>query len=99
VLFLAASDETLVRRYQETGRRHPLEREGSLLDSIRAERKAMANVRDIARRVVDTSALTVSAHGEMDVVGVTTMLRAAMARRHAHGPRMRRGGEPRVVVN
>jgi UPF0042 nucleotide-binding protein len=59
VLFLEASDEALTRRYHETRRRHPLTAEGSVLDAIRAERKAMANVREIADRIIDTSALTV----------------------------------------
>ncbi len=36
VLFLEAADETLVRRYQETRRRHPLAGEGSVLEGIRA---------------------------------------------------------------
>jgi UPF0042 nucleotide-binding protein len=59
VLFLEASDETLVRRYHETRRRHPLAGEGSVLDGIRAERKALAHLREIADRIFDTSALTV----------------------------------------
>jgi len=59
VLFLEAGDESLVRRYHETRRRHPLAADGNVLDGIRAERKAMANVREIADRIVDTSGLTV----------------------------------------
>jgi UPF0042 nucleotide-binding protein len=59
VLFLEAGDESLVRRYHETRRRHPLAAEGNVLDGIRAERKAIANVREIADRIVDTSGLTV----------------------------------------
>ncbi len=59
VLFLEASDEALVRRYHETRRRHPLSAEGNILEGISAERKAMANLREIADRIVDTSNLTV----------------------------------------
>jgi RNase adapter protein RapZ len=59
VLFLEASDETLVRRYHETRRRHPLAGEGNALDGIRAERKALSDLREIADRILDTSALTV----------------------------------------
>lgn len=59
VLFLEASEEALVRRYHETRRRHPLAADGNVLEGIRAERKAMANMREIADRIVDTSALTV----------------------------------------
>jgi UPF0042 nucleotide-binding protein len=59
VLFLEASDDALVRRYHETRRRHPLGGDGQVIDAIRAERKALAHLREIAERIVDTSALTV----------------------------------------
>ena len=59
VLFLEASEESLVRRYHETRRRHPLAGEGSVLDGIRAERKALSDLREVADRIFDTSALTV----------------------------------------
>ncbi|HZP38191.1 MAG TPA: RNase adapter RapZ [Methylomirabilota bacterium] len=59
VLFLEASDETLVRRYHETRRRHPLAGEGNVIDGIRAERKALAHLREIANQVIDTTSLTV----------------------------------------
>ena len=59
VLFLEARDETLVRRYHESRRRHPLAEEGNVLEGIRAERKAMAELREITDRIIDTSQLTV----------------------------------------
>jgi UPF0042 nucleotide-binding protein len=59
VLFLEAGDETLVRRYHESRRKHPLAGDGNVLDGIRAERKALAQFREIADRIVDTSGLTV----------------------------------------
>ena len=59
VLFLEAGEEALVRRYRETRRRHPLAGDGNILEGIRAERKALSNMREIADRIVDTSALTV----------------------------------------
>jgi RNase adapter protein RapZ len=59
VLYVEASEETLVRRYHETRRRHPLAGEGNVLEGIRAERKAMAHLREIADRILDTSNLTV----------------------------------------
>ncbi|HEV8457016.1 MAG TPA: RNase adapter RapZ [Methylomirabilota bacterium] len=59
VLFLEASEETLVRRYHESRRRHPLAGEGSVVDGIRAERKALAHLREAADRILDTSGLTV----------------------------------------
>jgi RNase adapter protein RapZ len=58
ILFLDASEEALVRRYHETRRRHPVS-SGSLLDGIREERKLLANLRELADRVIDTSQITV----------------------------------------
>ena len=59
VLFLEASEESLVRRYRETRRRHPLAPDGNVLDGIRAERKVLSTLREVADRMVDSSALTV----------------------------------------
>jgi UPF0042 nucleotide-binding protein len=57
VLFLEASEESLVRRYHETRRRHPVS--PTLLDGIRAERQLLAQLRELADRVIDTSHITV----------------------------------------
>ena len=60
VLFLDASDESLVRRYSETRRRHPLAGEGgSVPDGISAERRALADLKSIADEVIDTTTLNV----------------------------------------
>ncbi|HEU4371036.1 MAG TPA: RNase adapter RapZ [Methylomirabilota bacterium] len=59
VLFLEAGEEALVRRYRETRRRHPLAPDGNVVDGIRAERKALSTMREVADRIVDTSTLTV----------------------------------------
>jgi RNase adapter protein RapZ len=60
VVFLDASDESLVRRFHETRRRHPLGDEGrNVLEAIGAERKAMAHLKAIADRIIDTSGVTV----------------------------------------
>jgi UPF0042 nucleotide-binding protein len=59
VLFLEAADETLVRRYHETRRRHPLAGDGNILDGIRVERRALAHLREEADRIIDTTAITV----------------------------------------
>src|SRR4051794_14773221 len=58
VLFLEASPEGLVRRFEGTRRRHPLEGEG-VVDSITQERALMQPIRDMADVVVDTSDLNV----------------------------------------
>jgi UPF0042 nucleotide-binding protein len=57
VIFLEASEETLVRRFKETRRRHPLAtRRRSLLDSIRLEYKQLRELRASADKVIDTTA-------------------------------------------
>ena len=60
VLFLDASDESLVRRYSETRRRHPLSGSaGTVEEGVAAERQALAGLRAVADEVVDTSSLNV----------------------------------------
>jgi UPF0042 nucleotide-binding protein len=54
LLFLDCSDEVLVRRYEGTRRRHPLEGEG-VLDAIRAERALLFDIKNDADVVIDTS--------------------------------------------
>jgi RNase adapter protein RapZ len=58
VLFLEADEETLVDRYKETRRRHPLAPEGRIVDGIRAERELLSPLRARADVVMDTSDLT-----------------------------------------
>ena len=60
VLFLEANDETLVKRYKETRRMHPLARDGRLIDGITKERNILEYVRKKANHVIDTSMLTTS---------------------------------------
>ena len=60
VLFLDASDDSLVRRYSETRRRHPLAGDGgSVPEGISAERRALADLKAIADEVIDTTTLNV----------------------------------------
>lgn len=59
VLFLDASDETLVRRFSETRRPHRLAVSGDLQSAIRDERESLAQLRSRASRVLDTTRLTV----------------------------------------
>ncbi|MBV8727838.1 MAG: RNase adapter RapZ [Candidatus Eremiobacteraeota bacterium] len=58
IVFLEAQDETLVRRYSETRRRHPLAGGGTLIEAIAAERASLAPVRERSTQVIDTTALT-----------------------------------------
>ena len=60
MLFLDASDQTLVRRFSETRRPHPLARGTTpLIDGIRKERSALTEVKKLADRIIDTSDYTV----------------------------------------
>jgi RNase adapter protein RapZ len=58
LVFLEADEEALLHRYKETRRRHPLARDGRIVDGIRAERERLAPLRERADVVVDTSPLT-----------------------------------------
>ncbi|MGB9885823.1 MAG: RNase adapter RapZ [Moorellales bacterium] len=58
ILFLEATDETLVRRYKETRRRHPLSEEGSILEGIREERRRLEELRGRASKIIDTTELS-----------------------------------------
>ncbi|HSP94872.1 MAG TPA: RNase adapter RapZ [Thermoanaerobaculia bacterium] len=59
LLFLDASEESLIRRFSETRRPHPLSGDRSLLQSLRREREMLEEVRSVADVVVDTSDMTV----------------------------------------
>jgi len=59
ILFLDASDEVLVRRYDATRRRHPLEETDRVSESIARERALLEEVKGQADVVVDTSDLNV----------------------------------------
>ncbi|WP_338863504.1 RNase adapter RapZ [Myxococcus stipitatus] len=59
VLFLDSSDDSLIRRFSETRRRHPLAPTGTVADGIQAERAALRDLREIADQVIDSSVLNV----------------------------------------
>ena len=58
VLFLDADEETLLGRYKETRRRHPLSPSGSVAQGIAAERDALAPFKQRADLVLDTSGIS-----------------------------------------
>jgi len=58
MLFLEASDETLIRRYKETRRRHPMAPHGRISEGIARERERVDQVRGRATQIIDTSELT-----------------------------------------
>ncbi|MBA3887419.1 MAG: RNase adapter RapZ [Acidobacteria bacterium] len=59
LIFLEAKEPTLVRRFSETRRPHPLAPDRSAIEGIREERKAMGAIRRLADHVIDTSEMTV----------------------------------------
>jgi RNase adapter protein RapZ len=58
ILFLEASDEDLVNRYESTRRRHPLAPADRVVEGIRKERTMMEGLRGEADLIIDTSGLT-----------------------------------------
>ena len=59
LIFLEAAEPTLVRRFSETRRPHPLSPDRSAIEGIREEREAMEGIRKLADHIVDTSEMTV----------------------------------------
>jgi len=59
ILFLEASNETLVRRYESSRRPHPLQKDGTILDAVLEEREYVNDLRAGADIVIDTSSLNV----------------------------------------
>ncbi|MFW5788202.1 MAG: RNase adapter RapZ [Halanaerobiales bacterium] len=59
IIFLEASNKTLISRYKETRRRHPLAREGRVLDAIRKERSLLEEIKGKAGRIIDTSEMNI----------------------------------------
>jgi len=76
LLFFDAADETILRRFSETRRTHPLVPLGSIVDGIRLEREKLAPLRQMADRVIDTTSCNV--HQLKDVV--QRHFRSALAR-------------------
>ncbi len=58
ILFLDASTKTLVKRYKETRRSHPLSDGDTITDGINKERKLLSDVRNIADNIIDTTSLS-----------------------------------------
>lgn len=59
VLFLDATDDQLVRRFEQVRRPHPLQAEGTLLDGISRERKLMQEIRERSDLVIDTTDMNI----------------------------------------
>ena len=59
VVFLEASEDSLIRRFSETRRPHPMGRSDTVVKSIRAERKRLDPIRNVADIVLDTTKFNV----------------------------------------
>ena len=59
ILFLEAGEESLLRRFSETRRSHPLSEKRSIMEGIQAETEKLATLRQMADIVIDTSALSI----------------------------------------
>src|SRR5690349_6782719 len=59
LMFLDASDDVLVRRFEAVRRPHPLQGDGTILDGIRLERDRLAAVRESADVIIDTSSYNI----------------------------------------
>lgn len=59
VVFLEATEESLVRRFSETRRPHPMGRDETVMESIRAERKRLDPIRNVADIILETTKFNV----------------------------------------
>ena len=60
LIFLDASDETLLKRFSESRRPHPVTRRRSVIEAIRLERRRLAPIKNMADEVFDTSSTNVA---------------------------------------
>lgn len=58
ILFLEANDNTIIKRYKETRRVHPLSPDGKIIDGVNKERILLSKLRQKADHIIDTSKLT-----------------------------------------
>lgn len=71
ILFLEAGNQTLVKRYKETRRSHPLSRGGRIDEGIERERLILEKLKQQANYIIDTSQLlTRDLHAELDKIFV-----------------------------
>ena len=92
VLFLEADEQTLLTRYKETRRRHPLTPHGSVADGILREAQLLQPIRDRADCIIDTTGLSAAmlrrkVASEMLAPGVPGKLAVSFVSfGHKHGP-------------
>jgi len=59
ILFLEANDETLLHRFSETRRNHPLSDRGPIMDGILLEKEKLLPLREMADKIIDTTSINV----------------------------------------
>ncbi len=66
ILFLESSDESLLHRFSETRRTHPLSERGMIMEGILLEREKLSSLKKMANTIVDTTSLNV--HQLKDII-------------------------------
>jgi len=66
MIFLESSDSTIIKRYKETRRKHPLSVDGNILEGISKERKMLEELKELSNYTIDTSELNV--HQLSDII-------------------------------
>ena len=66
IIFLESSNETLVKRYKETRRKHPLSPDGNILKGITKEREMLKELKNLSNYTIDSSELNV--HELRDII-------------------------------
>ena len=59
MIFLDAADETIVKRFSESRRPHPMAPRKSLVESVALERESLAEIKNMADEVIDTTLLSI----------------------------------------
>jgi UPF0042 nucleotide-binding protein len=59
ILFLECSDDSLLHRFSETRRSHPLSAKGSVIEGIELEREKLDSLRQMADKIIDTTSVNV----------------------------------------
>ncbi len=66
ILFLESSDESLLHRFNETRRSHPLSERGMIMEGILLEREKLSSIKKMADKIIDTTSINV--HQLKDIV-------------------------------
>lgn len=65
ILYLDASDETIVKRFKQTRRKHPLSQDGKITSGIMLEREKLKRIKDLANNTIDSTTYSVKKLGEV----------------------------------